>query len=711
MYFRNAARIAHGDYLPMKKILATLSILFCAPWVWGSGTSNLLQVSSGTFLPISLYSNPDAGNRQAIIIGDRVSSATVNVDPVTGLSVTISSGSSPIGNVNIISTNTLPVSGTFFQANQPVNFNNVAQPILITSGTVNVITTNTIPVSGTFFQATQPIQGTVNVISTQPFTVISTGVVTQPVSGTFFQANQPVSFNNIAQPVLITSGTLNVISTQPFTVYGTTVQVVNTTSTIQNIQNALPGGSNSLGNVNIISTNTLAVSGSFSATTVFPDTGPINGLMPGIAEVSGFTNPQGNVQAGRVTSSSETVVYVNNPSTITFNGVAQPIALTSTPTVTVILSTIGVNGVIADSTAFTLGSSAGIPIGGVYEMFAPPLSSTTTATLRMTPFRSLYTTSMDAAGVILGTSTANPILVNGSGFNQPVTSVNSFGTAMPSVGFPIGFSNPSGSLTAGSVTVSSAIIVAISPSSNTVTILSTPTVSVILSTVGAVGMFSDNGVSSTTNRITTLPGVYQTFNTGTVVPTQGRDAALTVLTDGLAAVAALPALRPYSYSASTNSFSIATSTNDAMALCGNATTTVEVYGIRASCTQTTAGNIQLGIVKRSSAYSGVWSTAPIVSQSSNYAGSKSTATFFTSANLVVGTLVGYLDSYKLGCMAAATATPNDIYISPSDWKMKPIVLNSASECVAINMNGATISGGSMSATFDFLERTPNNFNP
>lgn len=438
-------------------------------------------------------------------------------------------------------------------------------------GNVNIISSNTLPVSGTFFQTTQPIQGTVNVISTQPFTV-----------------------------------------------YGTTVQVVNTTSTIQNIQNALPAGSNSLGNVNITSTNTLNIAGTLSVTSL--STGTINTPVPQVANYNGYVSPSGTIQAARVTLSSETVVYVVNPSTVTFNGVTQPIAITSTPTVTVILSTIAVSAI-----------QTTVPVA---------ITSTPTVTVILTTV---------AVSAVQGT-------------------------------------------------VSTAI-------------LSTPTVSVILSTVGAVGMFSDNGVSSTTNRVTVLPGVYQTFNTGAVVPTQGRDAALTVLTDGLAAVANLPALRPYSYSASTNSFSIATSTNDAMALCGNATTTVEVYGIRASCTQTTAGNIQLGIVKRSSAYSGVWSTAPIVSQSSNYAGSKSTATFFTSANLVVGTLVGYLDSYKLGCMAAATATPNDIYISPSDWKMKPIVLNSASECVAINMNGATISGGSMSATFDFLERTPNNFNP
>lgn len=93
-------------------------------------------------------------------------------------------------NVNV--SNTVPVSGTFYPATQPV------------SGTVAI--SGTVPVSGTFYQATQPVSiaGTV------------------AVSGTFYQATQPVSIastvqvnqvinklgdiNNMASNISLTSG-------------------------------------------------------------------------------------------------------------------------------------------------------------------------------------------------------------------------------------------------------------------------------------------------------------------------------------------------------------------------------------------------------------------------------------------------------------------------------------------------------------------------
>jgi hypothetical protein len=66
------------------------------------------------------------------------------------------------------------------------------------SGTVTVDGSgSTQPVSGTFFQATQPVSGTVGVSGT--VTVDGSGS-TQPVSGTFFQATQPVSAVSLPLP-------------------------------------------------------------------------------------------------------------------------------------------------------------------------------------------------------------------------------------------------------------------------------------------------------------------------------------------------------------------------------------------------------------------------------------------------------------------------------------------------------------------------------
>jgi hypothetical protein len=75
-----------------------------------------------------------------------------------------------------------PVTGTFWQATQPV------------SGTVTANAgTGTFAVSGTFWQATQPVS-----ISSMPST---------PVTGTFWQATQPVSGTVTITPPTLTKGT------------------------------------------------------------------------------------------------------------------------------------------------------------------------------------------------------------------------------------------------------------------------------------------------------------------------------------------------------------------------------------------------------------------------------------------------------------------------------------------------------------------------
>ena len=88
----------------------------------------------------------------------------------------------------------LPVTGTFWQATQPVSFTWVG----LTDAQLRA---TPVAVSGTFWQATQPVSGTFWQ-ATQPVSIASWGGLTDaqlrasavPVSGTFWQATQPVSF-------------------------------------------------------------------------------------------------------------------------------------------------------------------------------------------------------------------------------------------------------------------------------------------------------------------------------------------------------------------------------------------------------------------------------------------------------------------------------------------------------------------------------------
>ena len=214
------------------------------------------------------------------------------------------------------------------------------------------------------------------------------------------------------------------------------------------------------------------------------------------------------------------------------------------------------------------------------------------------------------------------------------------------------------------------------------------------------GNLSNNGAAAGANRVAMLPGVAQTSYNNGAAATQGRDAALNVGTDGLAWVAALPAMRPASYAASAT-VAPAASATDIAVLPGNASNTVLVTRVKISCTQTTAGIIVLQLIKRSTADSaGTSSAMTVVPDDSNYAAGASAPLTYT-ANPTLGTAVGNVDTYKLGCLATSTAAPDDVYIL--NRTQKPIVLRGTAQQLAVNLNAATVTGGSVAVTFEWIE--------
>jgi hypothetical protein len=142
------------------------------PLITGFSTSTL-QTEGNTLLnDIKTNSNKlnyDASGNLLVNIaigGGGETTGTINIKDSNGANITATNG-----NLNTNITNTsLPVTGTFFQATQPVSI------------------ASTVPVTGTFFQDTQPVS-------------IASSV---PVTGTFFQDTQPVSIaSNV--PVSIAS--------------------------------------------------------------------------------------------------------------------------------------------------------------------------------------------------------------------------------------------------------------------------------------------------------------------------------------------------------------------------------------------------------------------------------------------------------------------------------------------------------------------------
>lgn len=213
-----------------------------------------------------------------------------------------------------------------------------------------------------------------------------------------------------------------------------------------------------------------------------------------------------------------------------------------------------------------------------------------------------------------------------------------------------------------------------------------------------VGTLAEDGAAAGANRFGTLPAIAESgYNASTV----GRNTALRTLDKTGALMAwAGPDSSLESYSASAVVASAASATDIAV-LPGNATTTVLVTEVRVSCTQTTAGIIQLHIIKRSSADTAGTSVAMTeVPDDANYSAADSAALTYT-ANPTLGGTVGDIDIVKLGCMATSTATPNDIWIG--NYRQKPIVLRGTAQQLAVNLNAATVSGGSFTITYKWIE--------
>ena len=195
------------------------------------------------------------------------------------------------------------------------------------------------------------------------------------------------------------------------------------------------------------------------------------------------------------------------------------------------------------------------------------------------------------------------------------------------------------------------------------------------------------------------PGVVQTDPANGSAYSQGVQQAPNVGTEGNLWTSIQPALRPASYAAS-KSFA-GSSTTDNAVLPGNATNTVLVTRVIVSCTQTTAGNVTLSLIVRSAAdTSGTSAAMTAVPDDSTFAAASSAPLSYTGTGPTAGTAVGNVDTYQLGCMATATASPNDIYIL--DRRLKPIVLRGTAQQLAVNFGGA-ITGGNLTVTFEWEE--------
>lgn len=159
------------------------------------------------------------------------------------------------------------------------------------------------------------------------------------------------------------------------------------------------------------------------------------------------------------------------------------------------------------------------------------------------------------------------------------------------------------------------------------------------------------------------------------------------------------------YVAATATFTPPASATDIVTITGSATKTIRILRIEFSARQTTAGQVLVYLVKRSTANTGGTAVAAtIVPVDRQNAAATATVNAYT-ANPTTGNLVGNVAVCDVLIPAPATAVDrNRAVLFDANLAGQPIVLKGATDCLSINLNGATVTGiGSATATITFAE--------
>ena len=739
--------------------------------------------------------------RVKVVIGaDGVNDGDVSASnpiPVTG-TVTANTGlTQPLTDTQLRATS-VPVSGTFFQATQPISATALPLPSGASSeATLSSINTKTpslgqstmvnsqpvaiasnqsaIPVTGTFWQATQPISGTVtaNTGLTQPLTDTQLRALAVPVSGTFWQATQPVSgsvsvsnfpasqavtgtFFPATQPVSIAA---SVAVTGPLTdtqLRATAVPVsgtvtANAGTNLNTSALALESG----GNLASINTKTPALGQALAASSVpvvltaaqittltppssvsvsnFPVTQPVSGTVSANATLSAETTKvigTVNVAASQsiaVTQATGTNLHVvvdSAPTTAvtgTFFQATQPVS---------IASSVAVTGSLTDTQL----RATAVPVS-VSSIALP--SGASTSALQTTGNSSL--SSIDGKTPTLGQALAAssiPVVLTAAQISTltPLSSVS--------------ISNlPSPLAVSGSITSTQNVAINIaSYGSISLEITGTWTGTLNFETlVGSTWSPADcfGTVSELVSTSTTSNGVYSFINlagvtqarvigntvtsgTANIVltanngqftyPVYARSVGNTIGSYGIqmggvdastntfqfqkvntlgAAGVYLESSNKASYSATTIPFTPPATPSDIIRISGSATKIIRILKIVLNTTQNTIGINDWYIIKRSTANIGGTTTAITpVPLDSNFASPTATLIRYNTNATTLGTALGNLAIVNIVSPPTTPGTSGTAYIPyVFDFTNNPIVLRSVNEGVSVNFNGAALPGG------------------
>jgi hypothetical protein len=188
------------------------------------------------------------------------------------------------------------------------------------------------------------------------------------------------------------------------------------------------------------------------------------------------------------------------------------------------------------------------------------------------------------------------------------------------------------------------------------------------------------------------------------VDSQGRlSVSPAPLVSSVDSVTALPGTVARATFSAAASFIPAASATDVFAIVGGSTKAIYVTRVIVSGIQTTAGNIECVLIKRSSANTGgTFVAANMIPHDSGNAAATALVGHYT-ANPTSGTSLGAVRRERLFVPASGSVTPHDHVVWDFETTGQPIVLKNASQLLTVNLLGATLAGGLLSVSAEWYE--------
>jgi hypothetical protein len=692
-----------------------------------------------------------------------VDSGAITLSGTSSVSGTVTAVQPTGSNLHVVvdTAPTTAVTGTFFQATQPVSFSGNVTVVQPTGSNLHVVvdTAPTTPVTGTFFQATQPVSGTV---TTTPPANASTNIT--QVGGSALSEGQKAMTASV--PVVIASDQSAIPVSGTFTPSGTQnenlIQVAGVTLGATAITNyGTPPAAVAVPAVNAFITNSPAVT--LASTTV---TGNVTVVQPTgtnlhtvIDSGSITTVPPANAStnltqvAGVTLGATAITAYGTAPAAANVPGVNA--FITNTPAVTLASTTITGNVTVVqptgtnlhaviDSGTTTVTQATGtnlhtvVDSGTVTLSGTPAISGTVTAN-QGTPAALANRWPMvivDSGGVNTATVDATGELAVADGdleLAQGSTTAGQLGplmqgavtTAAPT--YTTAQTSPLSLTTAGALRTDASATT--QPVSGTVTANqgtanATPwneniaqvggtTVSTAAAGVIKAGIVGNTGATlDAAGQNAVSPAnellVAGQFNTIPTTLTTGHISPLQLNSLGylLTATAPLDGQKA-TYSAAIAGLAPAALATDIFTFYGSASKIIRVLKICVSATQTTAGDISVILISRSAVNTGGTSAAvTAVSYDTNNAAATATPLSYTANPTALGATVGNVRATKIFAPPAAATTEGSILVwNFCDVPGQAFVLRAAAQGLAINLAGVTVTGGSFNISIDWTEES------